>query len=140
MDGLEKEEAATPDSAAAAASEAARACLYAVVERFNTEDPFWGAFVPELDSTSFGDDRFSVALHGRGVRLEVKGVMLTDNDKPGVVTPSLVVGACGQAAGAGVRRWHPITCTVDANGRFATSNFRKAIEAAIDDLQATRRS
>jgi len=118
-----------------AAGEAARACLYAVVDRFNTEDPFWGSFVPEFDSTFLGSDRFTVTLRGRGVRLKVQGVMLRPADGRGRIAPSLVVGSVPQSGDDSPSRWHPVTCTVDDRGRFGTQNFRKAIEASIVDLQ-----
>ena len=119
----------------AGAGEAARACLYAVVDRFNTEDQFWGSFVPEFESTYLGSDRFTVTLRGRGVRLKVQGVMLRNAERRGAITPSLVVGSEPAEGDGPPRRWHPVTCTVDADGRFGTANFRKAIEAAIDDLR-----
>ena len=129
------------DGVASDAAEAARACLFAVVDRFNTEDPFWGSFVPEIESTRIGDHRFWVALIGRGVRLEVQGVMVRDADRAGSIMPSLVVGAVSQSSDESPRRWHAITCTVDAQGRFVTSNFRRAIESAIEDLKfAARRA
>jgi hypothetical protein len=114
-------------------NELARACLYAVIDRFNTEDEFWGAFVPELDSTVLGEGRFTVVLQGGGARFEVQGMMLVDAGQPSSITPSLVVAGL-PIDGSRPRRWHPITCAVDVNGRFVTSNFRRAIEAAIDDL------
>ena len=120
----------------AAELEAARACLYAVVERFNTEDPFWGSFVPEFESTSLGADRFALTLRGAAIRLVVQGVMLRDSERPGTITPSLVVGATPLGAQTPPSRWQPVTCTVDAQGRFGTANFRTAIEAAIEDLRA----
>lgn len=116
-----------------AVGESARACLYAVVDRFNTEDPFWGSFVPEFDSTYLGSDRFTLILQGPGVRLKVQGVMLRDVERRGTITPSLVVGSMPGEGDATPTRWHPVTCTVDAQGRFGTANFRKAIEAAIQD-------
>ena len=134
----ERDSAATAAAAAIqaaqddAAGESARACLYAVVDRFNTEDPFWGAFVPEFESTYLGSDRFTVTLQGPGVRLKVQGVMLRDSER-GAITPSLVVGFIPAEGDAAPTRWHPVTCTVDAQGRFGTANFRKAIEAAIKD-------
>ena len=121
----------------APAVEAARACLYAVVDRFNTEDAFWSSFVPEFESSTVGADRFSVTLLGRGVRLEVQGVILS-GEGAGSLSPRLVVGATPLTSAESPRWWHPITCSVDEQGRFVTSNFRKAIENAIDDLKAAR--
>lgn len=127
--GVAVAEPVTPD-------EAARACLFSVVDRFNTEDPFWGSFVPETDSTKLGDGRFSLTLRGHGVRIEVQGVMLVDAARPSDIRPSIVVGVSDpEAAPAHGRRWHPVTCAVDVNGRFVTTNFRKAIELALADAR-----
>jgi hypothetical protein len=132
----ERDVAATTRAAEEAdAGEAARACLYAVVDRFNTEDEFWGSFVPEFESTYLGSDRFTVTLQGRGVRLKVQGVMLRDAERRGAITPSLIVASEPAEGDGPPRRWHPVTCTVDPHGRFGTENFRKAIEAAITDLR-----
>lgn len=117
-----------------AATEAARACLYAVVDRFNTEDSFWGSFVPEFESSRIESNSFSATLRGRGVRLEVQGTMLADVGAVGV-TPNLVVGAVPLFSAGSPIRWHAVTCTVDPQGRFETSNFRNAIEAAIEDIK-----
>jgi hypothetical protein len=136
----ERDVAATTRAAEEAdAAEAARACLYAVVDRFNTEDEFWGSFVPEFESTYLGSDRFTVTLQGRGVRLKVQGMMLRDTERRGAITPSIVVATEPPEGDEPPRRWHPVTCTVDAYGRFGTANFRKAIEAAIDDLRVRAR-
>lgn len=117
------------------AADAARACLYAVVERFNTEDAFWGSFVPEMESTNFDDKRFCVRLEGRGVRLEVRGMILAMAETPPAFAPSVIVGATPPGSNATPDRWHPINCSVDAHGCFVTSNFRKAIEASIADVR-----
>jgi hypothetical protein len=125
--------------ASAAAADAARACLYAVVDRFNTEDPFWGSFVPEPDLTRLSHTGFSVTLRGRGIEFEVVGALARAYDVPGGFAPTVVVGARPSSA-TPPKAWHPVTCTVDDAGRFITSNFRKAIEASIDDVRAHARS
>lgn len=119
--------------------EAARACLFSVLDRFNTEDPFWGSFIPEFDATRLGEGRFSLVIRGRGARMEVQGVMLVDAGNAAAIRPSIVVGGIVEGGQPGTRRWHPVTCDVGENGRFVTSNFRKAIEAAVDDVARSRR-
>jgi len=129
------------DERVAIAGEAARACLYAVMDRFNTEDDFWGSFVPEFDATFLGSDRFTATLRGRGIRLRVQGVMLGgDSEGREAITPSLLIGSVPDSGDGEPTRWHPVTCTVDSRGRFGTLNFRKAIEAAIDDIRTHSRS
>jgi len=112
----------------------ARACLYAVVDRFNTDDAFWGSFAPAPESTDIGEDSFAVSLEGRGVRITIRGALSRSDDKGSAIVPSLVVGATRLGMGGAPLTWHPITCAVNDEGRFVTSNFRAAIESAISDL------
>jgi hypothetical protein len=114
--------------------DAVRSCLYAVVDRFNTEDPFWSSFVPDPDKTRIESGGFSVTLRGLGVDLEVVGVLAESASAPRGIIPSIVVGGKAPAMRSPLS-WHPVTCTVDGDGRFVTSNFRKAIEASIDDVR-----
>lgn len=116
--------------------EAARACLYAVVDRFNTDEPFWSGFIPVADLTEIGDDWFRAAFEGRGFRLTVHGKLVQDIGATGAIVPSLVVGAirtasADQGAPSG---WHRVDCAVGDDGKFVTSNFRAAIESAISGL------
>ena len=111
--------------------EATRACLYAIVDRFNTDDPFWGSFVPEPDSTVVGTDTFDVTISGRGVRIAVRGTMRIGPANQ--ITPDLALGALRAGTADAPSRWHAVTCLVDVEGRFVTSNFRTAMEAAITD-------
>jgi len=112
--------------------DAARACLIAVVDRFNTEDPFWSAFVPDPDQTRLTADGFSVTVRGLGCELEVIGKVARERSAAGGVAPTVSVGA-KRSSSPRPRRWHPVDCSVDASGRFSTANFRKAIEASIVD-------
>jgi|SRR5215472_10737190 len=121
-------------TAAAGTDEAARACLYAVVDRFNTDDAFWGSFVPAADATDIGEDAFTVSLDGRGVRITVRGTLMRGLEDGPPIVPQLVVGAVRQGNQGAPKTWHPITCSVNDEGRFVTSNFRAAIESAISDL------
>lgn len=116
-------------------TEAAQACLYSVVDRFNTEDPFWSAFVPEFDSTSVGEGRFSVVLSGLGARIMVRGTIVSDAADPSSIMPVLSAGGIPVDDVGLPQRWHPISCSVDDKGRFSTSNFRVAIEASLRDLK-----
>ena len=114
--------------------ESARACLYAVVDRFNTDEPFWCAFVPVADLTEIGDDWFRVTLEGRGLRLTVHGKLVQGIGANAAIVPSLVVGAIRMADDGKPSSWHRVECAVDDDGKFVTSNFRAAIESAIADL------
>lgn len=114
--------------------EAARACLYAVVDRFNTDEPFWCAFIPVADLTEIGDDWFRVAFEGRGLRLTVQGKLVQGIGANGAIVPSLVVGAIRTAEAAKPSGWHRVECAVGDDGKFVTSNFRAAIESAISSL------
>jgi hypothetical protein len=116
-------------------AEPTRACLFAVVERFNTEEPFWCSFVPEPEQTRLAPDAFSVTLRGCGLEFEVTGTLVESSGAPGGVRPTVVVGA-RPSARESPRHWHQVTCTVDSAGRFTTSDFRKAIEASIEDVRA----
>jgi len=73
-------------------SEATRACLYAVVDRFNTDEPFWGEFIPVADLTEIGEDSFCVAFHGRDLRLTVRGSLIRGIGEIAQIVPSIVVG------------------------------------------------
>lgn len=114
---------------------AVRACCFAVVDRFNTEDPFWSGFTPDPDRTALGNDRFSLILRGSGVELEVLGTVTASRGSPGGVEPSVSVRA-KTAPLSSAAIWHRVDCTVDASGRFVTKNFRRAIEASIADISA----
>jgi len=116
-------------------SEATRACLYAVVDRFNTDEPFWGAFIPVADLTEIGDDSFCAAFHSRDLRLTVRGSLIRGIGETASIVPSIVVGATHIGEDPNPPRWHRVDCAVGADGKFVTSNFRKAIESAISDLQ-----
>ena len=109
--------------------EAARACLYSVVDRFNTEDPFWGAFTPEPGSTTFGDGRFRLVLTGAGERIVVEGTMVMDAGDPTSITPQLVVGDA--TPGTARSQWVPVACAIDGDGRLVTADFRRAIETVL---------
>ena len=115
--------------------EAIRACCFAVVDRFNTEDPFWSGFVTDPERTTIGDDRFSLTLLGQGVELEVIGSVAAVAGVPGGVEPSVRVGGRPSPTTSPLI-WHSVDCTVDGSGRFVTKNFRRAIEASIGDLSA----
>jgi hypothetical protein len=117
-----------------------RSCLCSIIDRFNTEDPFWSAFVPDTEATVIEPGRFSLTLRGKGIRLDVCGVLIREVDNPSRLTPSLVVGAKRPSDASRPEAWHPITCSVDRKGRFATSNFRIAIEASIDDVRMPARA
>ena len=123
--------------------DATRACLYAVVDRFNTDEPFWGSFVPVADLTVIDVDKFRVTLQGRGVLITVRGTMLRGVGDALRYSPTLVVGAMPVPDPSTAEEqhspatWHQIACTVDDDGKFVTSNFRRAIESAIADLQAS---
>jgi hypothetical protein len=117
-------------------SEATQACLFSVIDRFNTEDPFWSSFVPQPELTNLRDERFALTVGGKGVFVEIRGVMIRGRENPEQITPSIVVGAKTAASPTSPRTWHPITCALDSSGRFVTSNFRKAIEASIEALRA----
>lgn len=125
---------------AATQSDATRACLYAVVDRFNTDEPFWGSFVPIADLTEIGNDRFRLTLQGRGVLIAVRGELLRGIGEAVRYVPQLVVGAIPAIDPSTPHgpepeiMWHHVDCSVDVEGKFTTSNFRKAIEAAISDL------
>jgi hypothetical protein len=116
-------------------SEATRACLYAVVDRFNTDEPFWSAFIPVADLTEIGDDWFRVAFHGRGLRLTVRGSLVHGIGETSPIVPSIVVGATHIGEEPNPLRWHRVDCAVGDDGKFVTSNFRSAIESAISDLE-----
>ncbi|HXW77286.1 MAG TPA: hypothetical protein VEJ20_07755 [Candidatus Eremiobacteraceae bacterium] len=118
--------------------ETARACLYVVLQWFDNEDPFWSSFEPEPDSARIEDGRFSVTLRGRGVCLDVRGIMIRDADNPAVASPSLIVGARALDAQSPPQVWHPISCTIGANDRLVTFNFQLAVEAAIADVKPSK--
>jgi len=115
-------------------SEATRACLYAVVDRFNTDEPFWGEFIPVADLTEIGDDSFCVAFQGRDLRLTVRGSLIRGIGEIAQIVPSIVVGASHIGEEPGPPGWHSVDCAVGEDGKFVTSNFRSAIESAISDL------
>ena|SRR5690242_1346283 len=115
-------------------SEATRACLYAVVDRFNTDEPFWSAFIPVADLTEIGDDWFRVAFHGRGLQLVVRGSLVRGIGETSPIVPSLVVGAKHIGDEQQPSHWYRVDCAVGEDGKFVTSNFRSAIESAISDL------
>jgi len=114
--------------------EAARACLYAVVDRFNTDEPFWGAFIPVADLTEVGDDCFRVAFEGRGLRLTVRGTLAKGIGQNAPIVPSLDVRASELTPYEKPSGWHRVECAVGVDGKFVTSNFRAAIESAISEL------
>ena len=115
-------------------SEATRACLYAVVDRFNTDEPFWSAFIPVAELTEIGDDWFRVAFHGRGLQLTVRGSLVHGIGETSPFVPSLVVGANRIGDDQKLSQSHHVDCAVGDDGKFVTSNFRSAIESAISDL------
>ena len=120
--------------------DATRACVYAVVDRFNTDEPFWGSFVPIADLTEIGSDTFRLTLQGRGVLIAIRGELLRGIGESIRYTPRLVVGAIppiDPSTPHGPEApvvWHQVECSVDGDGKFVTSNFRAAIESAISDL------
>lgn len=116
-------------------SEATRACLYAVVDRFNTDEPFWGGFIPVADLTELGEDRFRTAFQGRGLRLTVRGSLIRGIGEVASIVPSIVVGATRIGEEPDPTCWHRVDCAVGDDGRFVTSNFRSAIESAISDVE-----
>lgn len=115
-------------------SEATRACLYAVVDRFNTDEPFWGAFIPVADLTEIGEDSFCVAFHSRDLRLTVRGSLIRGIGETASIVPSIAVGATHIGEEPSPLHWHRVDCAVGDDGKFVTSNFRSAIESAISDL------
>jgi hypothetical protein len=115
-------------------AEATRACLYGVISWFNTDEPFWGDFVPESDRTWLSDDQFALTLRSGGIFLEVRGVTL--ECEPGLLQPSLIVGARSESRPSAPVRWHPVSATMDERGCFVTSNFRAAVQASIEDVRA----
>lgn len=114
--------------------DATRACLYAVVDRFNTDEPFWSAFIPVAELTEIGEDWFRVAFHGRGLELTVRGSLVHGIGETSPIVPSLVVGANHIGAAEKPSHWHRVDCSVGEDGKFVTSNFRSAIESAISGL------
>lgn len=121
--------------------DATRACLYAVVDRFNTDEPFWGSFIPVADLTEISTDKFRVTFQGRGVLITVRGTMLRGIGEAIRYAPTLAVGATPQPDPTNAEdvqspvTWHQVACSVGDDGKFITSNFRAAIEAAIADLK-----
>lgn len=125
--------------------DATRACLYAVVDRFNTDEPFWGSFIPVADLTELGVDKFSASFYGRGVLITVRGTMLRGIGDALRYSPSLVVGAITMPDVSMIHMttdepkpplsWHRVACSVGEDGKFVTSNFRAAIESSIADLK-----
>jgi len=126
--------AAAKGKSSANLGEATRACLYAVVDRFNTDEPFWSAFIPVADLTEIGDDWFRVAFHGRGLQLTVRGSLVHGIGETSAIVPTLVVGANQIGDEQKPSHWHRVDCSVGEDGKFVTSNFRSAIESAISDL------
>ena len=116
-------------------SEATRACLYAVVDRFNTDEPFWGAFIPVADLTEIGDETFCAAFQSRDLRLTVRGSLIRGIGEIAQIVPSIVVGATRIGEEPTPRSWHRVECAVGDDGKFVTSNFRSAIESAISEIE-----
>jgi hypothetical protein len=119
-------------------SDAARACVFAILGWFNNEDPFWSSFVPEPELTEIKNGSFGIALRGDGVRLEVRGIMIGDMDSPEQVRPSIVVGARSNDGQSPPQTWYPISCSLGPQDRFVTFNFRHAVEAALADARVKR--
>lgn len=131
-------------NAPATIGDATRACLYAVVDRFNTDEAFWGSFVPVADLTEIGADHFRLTLQGRGVLVAIRCTMLHGIGDGARFVPTIIVGAIPtpspETADTPSPRepaiWHRVACAVGEDGKFITSNFRAAIEASIGDIQA----
>jgi hypothetical protein len=117
-------------------AEAARTCAFAILNWFDSEDPFWGSFVPRPESTELADGRFAVSLRGQGATLEVHGTMIPDFEEPRALSPSICVAGRRDGDESAPQCWHPIACSLSVQGRFATHNFRNAVDAALADVKA----